>query len=192
MKETQSEDQGSKRNRREAQCHQGRGAVCPPLLGAQSLQQSLAQTRGWRQWEEGNGGAEQGLWSLNWEGGSSLGLLGDSSKEPDLSEALKGKRESGPARGWESSMAGRGSHLEYPEERVGQGVLTELLRKGPRVEPQNTRARSTDPDTRSMRSCGRILRGETEALKKKSLSLHPTLCGVQKGSIRCYRAQSLS
>ena len=56
MKETQSEDQGSKRNRREAQCHQGRGAVCPPLLGAQSLQQSLAQTRGWRQWEEGNGG----------------------------------------------------------------------------------------------------------------------------------------
>lgn len=47
MKETQSEDQGSKRNRREAQCHQGRGAVCPPLLGAQRLQQSLAQTRGW-------------------------------------------------------------------------------------------------------------------------------------------------
>ena len=99
MKETQSEDQGSKRNRREAQCHQGRGAVCPPLLGAQSLQQSLAQTRGWRQWEEGNRGAEQGLWSLNWEGGSSLGLLGDSSKEPDLSKALKGKRESGSQHG---------------------------------------------------------------------------------------------
>ena len=99
MKETQSEDQGSKRNRREAQCHQGRDAVCPPLLGAQSLQQSLAQTRGWRQWEEGNGGAEQGLWSLNQEGGPSLGLTGDSSKEPDLSKALKEKRESGSKHG---------------------------------------------------------------------------------------------
>ena len=50
---------------------------------------------------------------------------------------------------------------------MGQEVLREALRKGPRVEPQNIRARSMDPDTRSMRSCGRILRGETEALKKK-------------------------
>ena len=75
---------------------------------------------------------------------------------------------------------------------MGQEVLREALRKGPRVEPQNIRARSMDPDTRSMRSCGRILRGETEALKKKSLSLHPILCGIHKGSIRCDRAQSLS
>lgn len=64
-------------------------------------------------------------------------------------------------------MAGRGhSHLEYPEREYGQEVLREALRKGPRVEPQNIRARTMDPDTRSMRSCGRILSGETEPLKK--------------------------
>ena len=71
---------------------------------------------------------------------------------------------------------------------MGQEVLREALRKGPRVEPQNIRARSMDPDTRSMRSCGRILRGETEgALGPAPLLLAfcpepPLRAGLPEGS----------
>lgn len=93
-------------------------AGCPAPTAEPSPDQGLD-----KQWDEGNGGAGQGLWSLNWERGPSLGLTGDSRKEPDLSKALKEKRESG-------SKHGAGGAAWQAEGTVTWSTLRETVRTG--------------------------------------------------------------
>lgn len=174
-------------------CHQGRGRCAPHCWVPRAHSRAwpgpgAGETVGESQ-QRGRPGA------LEFKTGERTrpGAYGRPQQRARSEQSPKGVRYQ--AGGWGTAWQAEGtSHLEYPEEReCGRGGSqrgcheVEALRKGPRVEPQNIRARNMDPDRRSVRSRGRILRGQTEPLKKspRVSSIH---CGVQKGSIRCYRA----
>lgn len=86
------------------------------------------------------------------------------------------------------------SHVECPEAREwrtegskGGYCEVEGLRWG---SPHGAKhqARSMDPDTRLMRSHGRILRGEIEPLKKSPrASSNPSSAMYKRVPSRCYR-----
>ena len=170
MKETQSEAQRSERNRREA-LPPGQRAMCPHCWVPR------AHSRAWPGPGAGEtvGESQQrgGPGALEFKTGDRTrpGAHGRPQGRARSEQSPKGGRYQ--AGGWGNSMAGRGKSPGIPEEgecgtRGSQGGCheAEALRKGPRVELQNIRARETDPDRRSVRSCGRILRGETEPFKK--------------------------
>lgn len=62
----------------------GQGCCVPPMLGAQRLQQSLAQTRGWtNSGMKATEGQARGS-GVKLRRGPNLGLTGDSRKSQDL------------------------------------------------------------------------------------------------------------